>query len=305
MIASRRVISRPALRVFLLGLMYACSVLRPTAICAEGFVLEEGITFGASGDVELKLDLARPENGKGPFPALVYLFGSGWGFWAGSRTECHLALMQAADRGYVAVAVDYRQTSVKEDGKTKFLFPSQLYDVKCAVRWLRANAGRYSIDANHIGVAGYSSGAHLALMLGFTQPSDGLEGDCGDKRYPTSVQAVVSAAGPTEMVSMYKESVDEPGPVVALLGGTPGQRPAEYAAASPLTYVRKDAPPTLIIHGDLDGDVPPRQAYLLDSKMKEVGAVHTLIVRKNVGHNDFTTDPEVLDFFDKYLREQH
>jgi acetyl esterase/lipase len=294
----------PAFKVLPTVLILAGKLLQPTPIGAGEFVLEEGITFGTGGDVDLKLDLARPETGEGPFPALVYIYGSGWGYWTGgSRTQCQLGIMQAAERGYVAVTVDYRQTSVKENGKTKYLFPAQLYDVKCAIRWLRANAKKYNIDSNHIGVAGFSSGGHLALMLGLTTPSDALEGYCGDNKITSGVQAVVNACGETELVSLYNETAGEPERIVDLLGGTPQQRPSEYATASPLTYVRRDAPPVLSIYGDIDYDVPIKQAYLLDRKMKEVGAFHTLIIRKNTGHKDFTTDPEVLDFFDKYLRE--
>ena len=300
----RKHIVSPALQILLVVIILFCQFLEPIRIRAQDFVLEEDITFGKGNDVELKLDIAHPETGKGPFPALLYISGSGWGFWILSRSQCQLAIMQAAQRGYVAVTVDHRQTSVKEKGKTKFLFPAQLYDVKCAVRWLRANAEQYNIDPKHIGVAGWSSGGHLALMLGLTKPTDGLEGDCGDKKYSSSVQAVVSAGGPTELVSMFNESTDEPGPVVDLLGGNPQKRPDQYAIASPLTYVRRDAPPILTIHGELDTDVPPKQAYLLDAKMKETGASHTLIIKKNAGHIDFTTDPEVLDFFDKYLKER-
>jgi dipeptidyl aminopeptidase/acylaminoacyl peptidase len=139
-------------------------------------------------------------------------------------------------------------------------------------------------------------------MLGLTIPSDGLEGDCGDLKYSTKVQAVVTSGAPTDLVGMFNESSDEPGPVVDLLGGNPQQWPKEYAMASPITYVRKDAPPILVIQGDIDKDVPPRQAYLLDEKMKEVGATHTLLIKKNNGHDDFTTDPEALAFFDKYLK---
>jgi acetyl esterase/lipase len=284
--------------------LFLSQLLSSISLPAQDFVLEEDITFGQGDGVDLKLDLARPETGKGPYPALVYLVGSGWGYWPFSRTQCQLGIMQAAQRGYVAVAVDYRQTSVKENGKTKYLFPSQLYDVKCAIRWLRANAEAYNIDPKHIGVAGHSSGGHLALLLGLTIPSDGFEGDCGNKGYSSRVQAVVSSAGPTDLIGMFNESVDEPGPVVALLGGTPQQLPNEYAKASPVSYVRKDALPILTIQGDLDKDVPPAQAYLLDKKMKEVGASLALIIRKNRAHDDFTTDPEVLDFFDKYLKGQ-
>jgi len=291
-----------AMMILLVILGFLSQLLSPIQLRAQDFILEEDITYGQADCFDLKLDLARPETGTGPFPVLVYLFGNGWGYWPGSKAQCQLAIMQSAQKGYVAVSVDYRQTSIKENGKTKYLFPAQLYDVKCAVRWLRANAEAYNIDPKHIGVAGYSSGGHLALLLGLTVPSDGLEGECGDEGHSSRVQAVVSSAGPTDLVGMFNESADEPGPVVELLGGTPQQLPDEYIKASPISYVRKDAPPILTIQGDLDESVPPSQAYLFDKKMKEAGASHTLIIRKNRGHDDFTTNPEVLDFFDKYLK---
>ena len=305
MLLDRKQIISPAPQILFIVFIFVCQLLRPIQIRAQDFVLEEDITFGKGDDVDLKLDLARPETGKGPFPALVYIFGSGWGDWTGgSRTRCHLGIMQAAQRGYVAVTVDHRRTAVKEKGKTKFLFPAQLYDVKCAIRWLRANADRYNIDSKHIGAVGWSSGGHLALMLGLTEASDGLEGDCGDKEYSSRVQAVVSAGGPTELASMYNEtkSLDERRVLVEFLGGNPQELPDQYARASPINYVKNDAPPILTIHGDIDADVPLKQAYLLDAKMKELGASHTLIIQKNSEHTDFTADPVVLDFFDKYLK---
>jgi len=96
----------------------------------------KGIVYGKGGDVELKLDLARPASGEGPFPALVFIFGGSW--YTGSRFQFYYESMRAAERGYVAVTVDYRLTNVRENGKVKYLFPAQVHDVKCAVRWLRA-----------------------------------------------------------------------------------------------------------------------------------------------------------------------
>jgi dipeptidyl aminopeptidase/acylaminoacyl peptidase len=107
--------------------------------------------------------------------------------------------------------------------------------------------------------------------------------------------------GITELISFYHES-DYPHNWVVLLGGTPEEVPEKYKTASPLTYVTKDDPPVLTIQGDMDSDVPPKQAELLDAKMKEAGVSHTLIMKKNVGHRDFTGDKAVLDFFDKHLK---
>jgi acetyl esterase/lipase len=273
------------------GVLLFASPFLPTTLHAEDQIVQEtGITYCKGGDFDLKLDLARPAEGKGPFPAIVFIFGGGWS--SGSRTQCAPLVTQAAGRGYVAVTVDYRLTSVREGPHSKYPFPAQIYDVKCAVRWLRANAERCCIDPEHIGAVGWSSGGHLALMLGLTNPSDGFEGDCGDMRYSSRVQAVVSLAGPTELVSWNSWIT------IDLLGGSPKDVPEQYRKASPLTYVRKDSPPILTIQGDKDITVPLTQAELLDAKMKEVGARHTLIVKEGSGHQLFYDKSVVWDLFD-------
>jgi hypothetical protein len=71
-------------------------------------VLKKEITYGKGGDVDLKLDLARPAKGKGPFPALIFIHGGGW--CSGSKAEYDDAIQQAANKGYVAVTIDYRLT---------------------------------------------------------------------------------------------------------------------------------------------------------------------------------------------------
>jgi dipeptidyl aminopeptidase/acylaminoacyl peptidase len=133
-------------------------------------------------------------------------------------------------------------------------------------------------------------------MLGVTDPTDGLEGECGDLQYSSSVQAVVSLAAPTEMrtpgdIRLYS---------VRLLGGTPEEVPELYTKASPLTYVGNDDPPVLIIHSDKDNAVPLNNAELLNAKMNEVESVHTFII-KGSGHF-IPVDNDVWDFLDKYLK---
>ena len=275
----------------------------PSPAEEKAYIVERGIIYGKGGDVELKLDLARPGRGEGPFPALVFIFGGSW--YSGGRAQFISTIREAAERGYVVVSVDYRLTSARENGNVKYPFPAQAHDVKCAVRWLRANAREYKIDPDRIGALGWSSGAHLALILGLTDASHGLEGECGDLDYSSRVQAVVSLAGPTDFISFYHETRYRP--IEALLGGTPEEVPEQYRMASPLTYVSKDDPPVLSIHGDRDTYVPPKQAELLDAKMKEVGASHTLILKTGATHDvgalvDFQEDYPAWDFFDRHLK---
>jgi acetyl esterase/lipase len=258
--------------------------------------IEKDLLYGSGGDVDLTLDLARPARGAGPFPALLYIHGGSW--ISGSKEDFDPALAKAAARGYVAVSVNYRLTAESlQNGKARYPFPAQINDVKCAVRWLRANASRYRIDPDHIVALGFSAGGHLALLLGFTEPSDGLEGDGGHGEFSSRVQAVVNCAGPTVFARFTKADA-----LIRLLGGTWEEVPAVYEKASPLSYVRRDSPPVLTLHGDRDEVVSLELAFHLDARMKEVGASHTLVVKEGAGHESFHDDTAAWAFLDTTLK---
>lgn len=269
--------------------------------------VEENITYGKADDTELKLDLARPD-GDGPFPAIVFIHGGGWA--GGNRQIYRGQIQEAAKRGYVAATITYRLMKFDNDKKETTtatpIFPAQIHDAKAAIRWLRANASKYQVDPNRIGVTGASAGGHLSLLVGLTDPSAKLEGDSGTPDQSSRVQAVVNVFGPTEMTSCHKKSS------VAwifrlFLGGTPEETPDAHKAASPLTYVSKDDPPVLTLHGDLDELVPIEQATMLDEKMKAVGASHTLVILKGQGHgfageHHQKADKATWDFFAEHLK---
>ncbi len=271
-------------------------------------IIETDIIYGKVGDVDLMLDIARPAKTKGRLPTLVFIHGGSWGWYSGSSRKQYIRdIREAAIRGYVAVTIGHRLISVRENGKVKYPFPVQVHDVKCAVRWLRENARRYNVDPNRIGVVGWSSGGHLALMLGLTDPSHGLEGDCGNMEYSSRVQAVIRLAGITDLMSQYIDTYNSRSYVMDFLGSTPEEVPERYAAASPITYVSDDDPPILLIQGDKDRYVPLSQAELLVKRMNEVRASHTLIIMRGKGHDGlvyFGEDNPVWDFFDEHLKKK-
>ena len=267
---------------------------------------EWDLVYGKGDDVDLKLNLARPINGKGPFPALIFLFG--WGYAKGIKGVWTEEIQEAAKRGYVAAAIEYRLTSVKdESGQPKYPFPAQLHDGKCAVRWLRANAKEYNIDVNRIGVMGFSSGGNLALMLGLTDSSHGFEGKCGDMKKSSRVQAIVNLDGFTNSELHYKF---RPYFIEPWLGGTPEQESERYKNSSPINYVSADDPPVLSICGALSKAILP-QVELLDERMNTIGAFHRLIVKENVGHaqnallNFKSGVNPAWEFLDKYLKKEY
>src|SRR5579872_1932702 len=105
-------------------------------------VFESGIDYTNPDDQHLKLDLARPKDGDGPFPAILCIHGGG--FRAGSREGYDGLCIRLAEKGYVAVTITYRLAP-------KYPFPAAIHDTKAAVRWLRANAAKYHIDPQRIG----------------------------------------------------------------------------------------------------------------------------------------------------------
>ena len=258
------------------------SVVFAWSCCGAEIVLEKDLVYGKGGETELKLDLARPKDGDGPFPALVLIHGGGW---AGGNRDSFLPLMKlAAERGYVATTISYRLTQPDPTTKLgKVPFPAQIEDCKCAVRWLKANAGKYHVDVNRVAVGGGSAGGHLSLLVGLTDDSSKLEGTGGYADQSSRVNAVINIFGPTDMLECWKTS---PGarPFIQGLIGTPETAPDAFKAASPVTYISKDDPPVLTLHGSADTLVPPSQATLLDDAMKAAGAKHELLILEGQGH---------------------
>jgi acetyl esterase/lipase len=237
------------------------------------------LIFARAGSADLKLDLACPAEGDGPFPAVIVLHGGGW--CIGTRRTYLPTVFDLAARGYVAVTIDYRLTS---EGAA---YPAQLEDARSAVRWLRANAQRYRIDPQRIGAVGYSSGGQLALMLG-TLP----EGKPEDAEPSDLVRTVVAFYPPTDLSAWYRDPKVGPteGPLVRLaldrfLGGPPEKQAERYAAASPITHLNRTSAPTLLIHGLKDTMVPPDQSMRYALKAAQVGAPVRLLCTENCGHD--------------------
>jgi len=287
--------TRPSLALAGLSLILSLSPARgedPPKVAAEN-----DLVYTRAGSTDLKLDLARPAEGKGPFPAVVVIHGGAWR--AGSKDDMRGMLGELARRGYVAISPQYRFCP-------KETFPAQVHDVKAAVRWLRDHAASYKVDPEHVGAVGFSAGAHLALMLGVTGPGDGLEGEAAAQAPSSKVQAVVNYFGPTDLAARDIPEVSQP-LVKDFLGGTPAEKPEAAAKASPLTYVTKDDPPVLTFQGTKDPLVPYSQAIKLTDALTKSGVPGRVDLLIGAGHgwrgDDLKhTMDEAYSFLDKYLK---
>ncbi len=274
-----------------------------TAAAAEPTVRND-VTYRTVDGRPLKLDIAIPP-GDGPFPALVFVHGGGW--VSGNRGRYSQAIRHAAGRGYVAATVSYRLSQMGAGETSIDPFPAALQDVKSAIRFLRANAADYKLDPNRIGVVGDSAGGHLALMAGLTRPADGLDGDGPADAPPSDVQAVANLFGPSDFETFAAKDGVTAILLRAVIGAKVGDRPDLYRRASPIRYVRRDAPPILTLHGTADVIVPVQQSQAFDAAVKQAGGRHELVLLDGAGHGFRGPTAEragdlIYAFFDRELK---
>jgi acetyl esterase/lipase len=199
------------------------------------------------GNEAWKLDIAMPtQPSDTPRPAIIYIHGGGWtkGDKRGQGIGTSLGY---ATKGFVSLSVNYRLDADKK---------ACVEDVKCAVRWLRANAKKYNVDSQRIGAAGNSAGAHLALMLAICPPEAGLEGDGPYQQYSSGIQAAHCSSTPAKPNHRTRKGDN-----------------TDYSNIQAMTYISADTPPLYFIHGAQDAQKAPVQ-YLeaFVKALQEIGA---------------------------------
>ena len=255
---------------------FALAVFASAAAAAP--VVEADIEYAVVAGEPLRLDLHKPSSATGA-PLLVFLHGGGWE--AGSKAQMPLAAI--VERGYVVASLDFRPAS-------KAPFPGQVHEIKAAIRYLRANAGRYGYDARRIGILGSSSGGHLAALVGTTNGNAELEGALGAHTSESSaVQAVVSYFGASNLTTILTQStpfglgVREPA-LKRLLGALPKENEAAAKLASPVFHVDRTDPPLFLLHGDQDPQMPINQSHELEGAYEQHGLDVSFIVVHGAAH---------------------
>lgn len=168
--------------------------------------------------------------------------------------------------GYAVAGVSIRSSS-------QVKFPGQLHDIKAAVRWLRANAAKYNLDANRIGISGDSSGGWTTAMAALTGDAPEMEGSVGTTGISSKVQSAVAFYPPTNFLTMDAWALQncpaarchdgEASPESRLVGCAIQTCPDKVQAANPLRYITPADPPLMIFHGGSDPLVPHNQGEQL------------------------------------------
>ncbi len=233
------------------------------------------ITYVERGDKALKLDLYQPQGMTKPLPVVVCIHGGGW--QSGNKESFAGFARYYAQNGFVAVSVQYRLAPAA-------CYPAQIEDVQCAIRWLRANAEKYQIDKDKLGVVGASAGGHLALLAGLLEDAADLPADTPFADQSSKAQAIVNYFGPADFSKQDWPPVVEQ-MLVNLMGGDRSKMAKEYAAASPVDYIDGKDPPVITFHGTVDELVPYNQATDLHAALKAAGVENHLETIEHQGHS--------------------
>mgnify|MGYP001156743579 FL=1 len=266
------------------------------------------LPYAENGNHRQTLDLILPGNPdhKKLLPLVIWIHGGGWK--SGDKKTGHSpnlipALVKTGR--YAGATIGYRLSGEAN-------WPAQIYDCKAAIRWLRANAGKFGYDPTRIALWGSSAGGHLVSMLGTTGRNNELEGTLGNHLDQSShVQAVVNYYGPSALLQMNdhpsKINHNAAGSPESQLMGFPIQESkSKTKQASPLHHVTNFAPPFIHLHGTEDPLVPYHQSKVFHQALKKKGVPSTLITLQGGGHSmpGTFTQSLVIPFLDSKLYQK-
>jgi acetyl esterase/lipase len=258
----------------------------------EGVTVHRNLEYAVEDGESLKLDLYMPANSDARPPLMVWIHGGGWK--SGDKENVNGAILRLSGDGYAVASINYRLKDLS-------IHPKNIHDCKGAVRWLRANAETYGFDPKRVAVGGGSAGGHLSLLLGLSSGFHELEGTVGGNLDQSSaVRAIVDLYGPSEFAAMAKNS--------ERFNKAHDFQIEQLKHASPLTYLTKDDPPVLILHGDADKTVPVGQSILVDERYRAMGLESELHILEGAGHGGmvFSDDGRyrvIKAFLDRHLME--
>jgi len=266
----------------------------------KGTILHGNVSYNNDTHQKHLLDIYLPLNAKGKIPLVIFIHGGGW---LNNDKYADIGYMkktmaEIVSSGYALASIDYRFS-------TEAVFPAQMQDCNRAVSYLHDNAGKYGFDKNRFAIMGFSAGGHLASLVGLSKNNDIAAFFMSGTSKLFSFKAVVDFYGPAELI-LFPGSNDEKSPEGLLIGAAPLTRPDLAKAASPITYVDKNDPPFLIIHGEKDQMVSPKHSQLLSAWLSVEGVPNELFILKDAPHYGEMFDSDevrnkVMNFLSKRL----
>lgn len=238
-----------------------------------------------------------PSDG-GLLPVVLGIPGGGWR--EASRKHIPVNLVE---HGFAQVCIEYRVT-------TEAIAPANIRDCHAALRWLQTNGEQHGLDPKKIFVYGASAGGHLAALLGVSVGVPELDGNTSEPPPGCAIKAVCAVCGVTDLTRIARPEIRANFPLLyevteQYVGGPVAERTDLARLVSPLTYIAKDNPPLLLIHGSADTIVPVEESTEFYEALQAVGAKAELLVIEEGGHEWFAerTAGQIAEFFTAALRD--
>ena len=259
--------------------------------------IEKDIFYTTENDPFRSLDVYYPATiSDKPWPVVVNIHGGAWSMgtkdWAWYSADL-------AKLGILGVSINYRLSPTVQA-------PVHVEDSKCAIRFLRANADRFNLDQNRIGVMGHSAGGHLAALIALTGGLGIFNDKGGWECYSDEVQVAVPCSGPFSMVNFLQFDQEL---CLAVFGNLEQSNPMlrEY---SPATYVSENEPPFLLVHGSADDVVPVESSMELHNALLHFDNESELLIVEGGNHGfevegisqDHVIKKKIIPFLVKYLK---
>ncbi len=256
-----------------------------------GVVEKKNIVYTIYGTRKMYLDVFMPApEGNVRYPGVLIIHGGGW--ISGERSMLVPMAEQLAAFGYVTVTVQYRL-------QPEALFPAGVYDLKAAIRWMRAKGAEYGIDTSRIAAYGCSAGGELAAFLGTTGDMKKFEGHGAYLGHSTRVQAVVDVDGLLGFMNInstkYDNNPKKPSAAHRWFGGSYKEIPQVWREASPITYVGRSTPPIIFINSSMKHYHAGRDEMI--TKLKHLGIFYEVRTLPGTPHTFWLFHP----WFDKTL----
>jgi pectinesterase len=273
----------------------------PVGVMAEKDIVYVTLPDTPYGKRDLHLDLFSPAK-KGTYPALLLIHGGGWR--SGNKSMQIPLAQQIALHGYVTASIEYRLSP-------EALYPAAVYDIKAAIRFLRANAKKYQINPDKIAISGSSAGGQLAALIGTTSEVKKFDRIEGNNDISTKIQAIIDMDGILDFTDP-NESAKDTDPTkrsagAYWFGATFKEAPEKWIEASPLTYVGKDTPPILFINSALPRFHAGRDSVI--TILNKYGIYSEIHAIENTPHPFWLFHPwfeltvkYMVDFLDKVLK---
>lgn len=235
------------------------------------------IVYKNTNNVPLALDIYGPRKklSKGS-PVILYVHGGSWVYGDKNIPQAISPLFDAfRDEGFTIISTSYELI------RKTVNFDKQASDVKDTLRWIYKNKDVYGFNTDEIGIVGTSSGAHLSLLCAYSSDDD-FKGDTTLSNYPSKVKYVIDFFGPTDLTSLDMTRAGSD-----LNNAIKSTKNTEEIMKkySPINYVKKGLPETLIIHSKKDEVVPFSNSTLLYDKSKEYNNKVDFLTLENSGHD--------------------